>query len=173
MKTREQPPLRQSRPAEWDMIITESGAGIPNDATAGLFGNATESGPFVGPPLHGLVRRVREHVPTAAVRPLAARLALTLKEVAALLALTERTLARRLEQPGSSLDTSESERLLLLDNLAQHGLAVFEDAGKFNRWLRRPLPVLEGRSPLAYLDTVTSFQVVDQLLGRLEQGVYS
>ena len=174
MKTSDQPALRSPQPAKSDRIITESGAGEFDDATAsafdsvaaGVFGSAAESG-------HGLVCRVREHVPTAAVRPLAARLALTLKEVAALLALTERTLARRLEQPDNSLDISESERLLLLDNLARHGLAVFEDAGKFNRWLRRPLPVLEGRSPLAYLDTVTSFQVIDQLLGRFEHGVYS
>lgn len=107
------------------------------------------------------------------MRPLTARLELTLKEVATLLALTERTLARRLEKPAAHLDTSESERLLLLDNLVLHGLAVFEDQGKFNRRLRRPLPVLEGRSPLAYLNTATSFQVIDQLLGRLEHGVYS
>jgi putative toxin-antitoxin system antitoxin component (TIGR02293 family) len=122
---------------------------------------------------HGLVSRVRDQVSTSAVRPLATRLELTLKEVATLLALTERTLARRLEEPDGKLDTIESERLLLLHNLAIHGLAVFEDASKFNHWLRRPLSVLDGRSPLAYLDTATSFQVVDQLLGRLEHGVYS
>jgi len=166
MKTKQLPTPHRSQPAAPDALAAKSDAGV--------FGDAVKSA-AAGQPLrgHGLVRRVRAHVPTATIRPLAARLALTLKEVATLLGLTERTLARRLEEPESYLDTTESERLLLLDNLALHGLAVFEDIDKFNRWLRRPLPVLEGLSPLAYLDTATSFQVVDQLLGRLEHGVYS
>jgi putative toxin-antitoxin system antitoxin component (TIGR02293 family) len=57
--------------------------------------------------------------------------------------------------------------------LDKHGVEVFEDQGKFNRWLRRPLPLLQQQSPLQLLDTVTGFRVVDQLLGRIAYGVYS
>ena len=64
-------------------------------------------------------------------------------------------------------------RELLLQQLAEHGVDVFEDQGKFNRWLRRPLPLLANQSPLDLLDTASGFQVVDELLGRIEYGVYS
>ncbi|WP_128546959.1 type II RES/Xre toxin-antitoxin system antitoxin [Larkinella soli] len=118
-----------------------------------------------------LIARSRSGVGHAEVRELAALLDLTIREFAVLLAMNERTMARRLVS--GSLNKVESERLLLLKALASHGLRVFEDQGKFNRWLRRPLEILDGQSPLQLLDTATGFQVVDQILGRIEYGVYS
>ena len=121
--------------------------------------------------IFALIDRARTGLPTSQLRAIGKRLALPVRELAPLLATTERTLARRLDQPGE-LNKMESERLLL-QRLAEHGVAVFEDQGKFNRWLRRPLNLLGGQSPLALLDTASGFQVVDELLGRLEYGVYS
>lgn len=118
-----------------------------------------------------LIAQSRSGVAHAEVRQLAALLELTIRELAILLSMNERTMARRLVS--GSLNKVESERLLLLKALAAHGLRVFEDQGKFNRWLRRPLEILEGQSPLQLLDTATGFQVVDQILGRIEYGVYS
>lgn len=118
-----------------------------------------------------LIAQSRSGMAHQEVRGLATLLELTIRELAALLSMNERTMARRLMS--GSLNKVESERLLLLKALAAHGLRVFEDQGKFNRWLRRPLEVLEGQSPLQLLDTATGFQVVDQILGRIEYGVYS
>lgn len=119
-----------------------------------------------------LINRARTGLPTSQLRAIGVRLALPVRELAPLLATTERTLARRLDQPGE-LNKMESERLLLLQRLTEHGVDVFEDQGKFNRWLRRPLALLGGQSPLELLDTASGFQVVDELLGRIEYGVYS
>ena len=118
-----------------------------------------------------LITQSRLGMAHAEVRQLAALLELTIREQAILLSMNERTLARRLVS--GSLNKVESERLLLLSALAVHGLRVFEDQGKFNRWLRRPLDILDAQSPLQLLDTATGFQVVDQILGRIEYGVYS
>lgn len=111
------------------------------------------------------------------VRDLAARLELTVAETAVVLATPERTFARRMSaKPAPSvppLTKVQSERLLFLTRLAAHGLAVFEDQGKFNRWLRRPLALLQNQTPLQLLDTATGFRLIDQLLGRIEYGVYS
>lgn len=111
------------------------------------------------------------------VRTLAAILDLSLTEMAAVLATSERTFARRLGTQDADkiapLTKAQSERLFLLKEVGAHGLAVFEDQGKFNRWLRRPLPLLGHQSPLQLLDTVTGFGLVNQLLGRIEHGVYS
>jgi len=102
---------------------------------------------------------------------------LTVGEMALVLATPERTFARRLgakpAEKAIPLTKVQSERLLLLNAVAAHGLAVFEDQGKFNRWLRRPLTMLQDQSPLQLLDTATGFRLIDQLLGRIEYGVYS
>lgn len=111
------------------------------------------------------------------VRQLAAKLDITLHEMAMVLATAERTFARQLSAKPSEktlvFTKNQAERLLLLQLLDKHGVEVFEDQGKFNRWLRRPLPLLQQQSPLQLLDTVTGFRVVDQLLGRIAYGVYS
>lgn len=119
-----------------------------------------------------LIGQARAGLAKAEVRDVSRQLELTVRELAPILDTTERTLARRLEGTGE-LGKSESERLLLLRQLAEHGVDVFEDQGKFNRWLRRPLPLLANQSPLDLLDTASGFQVVDELLGRIEYGVYS
>ncbi len=110
------------------------------------------------------------------LRELASRLDLTVKEIATILATPERSYARHLVKVGAaipSLTKVQAERLLLLQAVAAHGLAVFEDQGKFNRWLRRPLKLLQDQSPLQLLDTATGFRLIDQVLGRMEYGVYS
>jgi putative toxin-antitoxin system antitoxin component (TIGR02293 family) len=119
-----------------------------------------------------VVEKAREGLAFAEFERLAGLLELTAQEQAALLSMTERTLARRVAEHGT-LHPLESERLVLLQKLAEYGVEVFEDAGKFNRWLRRPLPLLGGKSPLQYLDMSTGFVVVEQVLGRLANGVYS
>lgn len=119
-----------------------------------------------------VVEKAREGLPFAEFERLAGLLELTAQEQAALLSITERTMARRVAEHGM-LHPLESERLMLLQKLAEYGVEVFDDAGKFNRWLRRPLPLLGDKSPLQYLDMSTGFAVVEQVLGRLAYGVYS
>ena len=119
-----------------------------------------------------VVEKAREGLPFAEFERLAGLLELTAQEQAALLSITERTMARRVAEHGT-LHPLESERLVLLQKLAEYGVEVFEEAGKFNRWLRRPLPLLGDKSPLQYLDMSTGFVVVEQVLGRLAYGVYS
>ncbi|RZJ57445.1 MAG: DUF2384 domain-containing protein [Hymenobacter sp.] len=129
----------------------------------------------------GFVEQVRTGWALAAgqqqVRQLAAKLDVTLHEMAMILATAERTFARQLSAKPSektlAFTKAQTERLLLLQMLDKHGVEVFEDQGKFNRWLRRPLPMLQQQSPLQLLDTVTGFRVVDQLLGRIGYGIYS
>ncbi|GAB4026044.1 type II RES/Xre toxin-antitoxin system antitoxin [Spirosoma gilvum] len=102
--------------------------------------------------------------------------------VAGLLGVTDKEMARLLNQSVATfhrqvktthLDAPTSERLLLLTRLAVYGEAVFQDKGKFTRWLRRPLRLLENRSPLDLLDSSVGVQLVEDLLGRIDYGVFS
>lgn len=102
-------------------------------------------------------------------------------QVAQLAALTDIELARILNmsvrnlhrlKADDKLARDASERLLLLTNLLQHGLDVFdEDAQTLAEWLRSPIRELNTQSPLSLLDTTTGFGLVDDVLGRIEHGI--
>ncbi len=93
------------------------------------------------------------------------------KEMAPLLNQSIATFHRQAK--AARLDAATSERLLVLGRLAQYGAKVFQDQGKFTRWLRRPLRLLGDRSPLALMDSSTGVQLVEDVLGRIEYGVFS
>ncbi|HEV7350924.1 type II toxin-antitoxin system Xre/ParS family antitoxin [Telluribacter sp.] len=120
---------------------------------------------------YGLIEQAREGVWGRDADDLALRLGLTDQEMARVLAVSLRTYHRR--KADEKLGLVASERILLFQRLAEHGKEVFEDEGKFNRWLRRPLQVLGGNSPLDLLDTTTGLSMVDTLLGRIEYGIHS
>lgn len=103
-------------------------------------------------------------------------------QIASLLAISDKEMARLLNQSVATfhrqakagrLDAATSERLLLLSQLGTYGASVFQDQAKFTRWLRRPLRLLGERSPLDLLDSLTGIQLVDDILGRIEYGVFS
>ena len=102
-------------------------------------------------------------------------------EVAGLAGLTDLEMARVLNmsdrnlhriKPDQRLSRDASERLLLLANLLQHGLDVFDqDAETLADWLRSPIRELNRQSPLHLLDTTTGFGLADDVLGRIEHGI--
>ncbi|HLL95094.1 MAG TPA: MbcA/ParS/Xre antitoxin family protein, partial [Spirosoma sp.] len=62
--------------------------------------------------------------------------------------------------------------LLLLANLLQHGLDVFDDDPEtLAEWLRSSIRELNSQSPLSLMDTTTGFGLVDDVLGRIEHGI--
>ncbi|WP_018621518.1 type II RES/Xre toxin-antitoxin system antitoxin [Spirosoma luteum] len=102
--------------------------------------------------------------------------------IAGLLSISDKEMARLLNQSTATfhrqakvgrLDALTSERLLVLGRLATYGSAVFQDQAKFSRWLRRPLRLLVDRSPLDLMDSPTGIQLVEDILGRIEYGVFS
>ncbi|MUL38989.1 antitoxin Xre/MbcA/ParS toxin-binding domain-containing protein [Gloeocapsopsis dulcis] len=50
---------------------------------------------------------------------------------------------------------------------------VFEDEQVAKNWLKRPNQALGGETPLGLLDTETGAEQVNQVLTRIEYGVYS
>lgn len=125
-------------------------------------------------PMVGLtiVEQARQGVTTKQVDQLAQLLQLSLRELATLLQIAERTL-HRFRREGS-LDEQSSERLLLLESLAAHGLLVFDNqSDALANWLRYPLRELKNQTPFQLLTTISGFGLVDDVLTRIEYGVYS
>ena len=93
-----------------------------------------------GFPTDDLILQARRKLPRTQVDQIAALAGLTKKEMARILGVTERNLYN---QHQGDLSVPLSERLLLLEELLGHGLAVFDGRqSAFYEWLRTPLAEL-------------------------------
>lgn len=90
-----------------------------------------------GFPTTDLIPQARQKLPRSRIDEVATLGGLTKKEIALVLGITERNLYN---QHQGDLSVPVSERLLLLDKLFRHGLAVFDEhQSAFYDWLRTPL----------------------------------
>ena len=99
------------------------------------------------------------------------RFGLTRPEVSAVLRLPPRTMARRKRE--GRLDPDESDRLLPLARIAAEAARILGDEEAAVGWLRDPNVALGGEMPMALLRTDIGARQVEQILGRIEYGVYS
>lgn len=102
---------------------------------------------------------------------LAEKLSFTMNEISRVLHVSERTLQRYNAEDRLSPDISE--RALMLANLYERGVEVFENADNFTDWLRTPLPAFSDQKPIQLLDTSFGFQLILDELGRIEHGVFA
>jgi len=102
---------------------------------------------------------------------LARRLGVSEARLAQVTGIAPTTLTRR--KRAGALNPDESEHVLRLAALLERATQVFEDEGDAADWLRTPNLALGGATPLALADTELGAREVDDLLGRLEHGVYS
>ena len=93
---------------------------------------------------------------------------------AAILGCSERTWWRaRGGPPEVVLPAAASDRLLRTLRVLTHAGAVFDGKADARAWMSSPNAALGGASPLALLDTAEGVRLVDEVLTRLEFGVYA
>jgi putative toxin-antitoxin system antitoxin component (TIGR02293 family) len=119
-----------------------------------------------------LIRRVEEGLPFRVVERLRRNMALTTEQFADLIQVKPRTLSRRKEE--GRLQPDESDRALRASRLFGKALELFEgDAEAARDWLSSEQPALGGAVPLSVARTELGAREVEQLIGRLEHGVFS
>lgn len=91
--------------------------------------------------------------------------------LASLTGIAPTTLSRR--KRAGALAQDESERVLRLAWLLEHATRTFGDEADAADWLRSTNVALGGFVPLDLADTELGAREVDDLLGRIEHGVYS
>lgn len=96
---------------------------------------------------------------------------LSSKDLGAVLAVPERTLARRKRQ--RRLRPDESDRLVRLARIAAHAEDVLGSREKASAWLHEPNRALGNDAPVTRLDTDLGVRQVDSVLGRIAHGVHS
>ncbi len=88
------------------------------------------------------------------------------------LVVPKRTLARRRSE-NELLTVEETDKALRLKRIATLAEQVFGNRIKANRWLRKPKRSLGGETPLAFLASENGARVVEEMLGRIEHGIYA
>jgi len=114
---------------------------------------------------------LRKGFPFAAFEALSFKLEVSGRELADLLGVAYRTLARR--RTSRHLMPIESDRLYriaLVTLLATETLGSLEKA---KAWLRRENRALGGQAPISLLDTEIGERRVEDTLNRISHGVYS
>jgi putative toxin-antitoxin system antitoxin component (TIGR02293 family) len=111
-------------------------------------------------------------LPSLALKQVAAALGLQPAKVSPMVNITKKTMERRLKDK-AKLKPDESERVARLMRVIARATDVLEDEGNARQWLNRPLKVLGGLTPLALSATEPGAREVEQVLGRLEQGVFA
>ncbi|MFU8847663.1 MAG: antitoxin Xre/MbcA/ParS toxin-binding domain-containing protein [Opitutales bacterium] len=117
------------------------------------------------------VGRILAGLPVEEFDALRSMLGLSVEEMAAKIGISVATLSRRRakKQP---LDRDHSDRLMRYARLYWMAVDYFGEPATARDWLARPARGLGGHSPLEFAETEMGAREVEDLIGRLEQGVY-
>lgn len=118
-----------------------------------------------------MVRRIREGLPIDELQALCELLSCSEDALAKWLGISKATLHRR--KKAGFLDSSESERIVRVVRLFARAEDVLDSKEAAREWLKSPARSLGGETPLDYTDTEVGAREVENLLGRIEHGVFS
>jgi putative toxin-antitoxin system antitoxin component (TIGR02293 family) len=118
-----------------------------------------------------LVERVQSGLSIEELDYLQASLDIPIESLAPKLGISRATLHRR--KGAGRLHREESDRVLRFARLMGKAIEVFETKENARKWLGSPQTGLGGAVPLDYAETEVGAREVEDLLGRIEYGVYS
>lgn len=104
-------------------------------------------------------------------RELRKLLAIPEEELGRYLGISPATLHRR--KKSGHLETPESERIVRFARLFGQSMEVLESPDAAREWLKTSNPGTAGETPLSYADTEFGAREVENLLGRIDHGVFS
>ena len=119
-----------------------------------------------------LIHLVQQGIPFKMLTSMSAQTGIPTRELAVVLEIPERTLARR--HVAGRLGRDESERFLRVARVVGKAVRLFEgNVGAAVAWLKTPQKALSYNTPLSYGRFEIGAQEVENLIGRLEHGVFS
>lgn len=106
-----------------------------------------------------------------ALSNLAKYFSFSIKQIAQLLPVTERTIQRY--TPDKPFNPIVSEQILQIAEVAAKGSEVFDSRDKFLSWMNFPNKALDDKTPMSLLKSKFGTEMVLDELGRIEHGVFS
>lgn len=141
-----------------------SGRGIVECFVHGAMGATVIASPL-------LIEALRAGLPVQELDELRKSLDLPMEKLVPMLGISKATLHRR--KTAGRLDLSESDRVVRYARLLGTAVEVLESVENARLWLTSPQVGLGGAVPLEYAETEVGAREVEDLLGRIEYGVYS
>jgi len=118
-----------------------------------------------------LIEVLRLGLPIQELQDLQASLDVPMDKLFPMLGISKATLHRR--KANGRLDQAESDRVVRFAKLMGRAIEVMESEDNARQWLTSPQFGLGGAVPLEYAETEVGAREVEDLLGRIEYGVYS
>lgn len=118
-----------------------------------------------------IISAVQDGLEIGEMENLRSVLGLPLEDFATKLGISKATLHRRKAE--GRLDPAESDRVVRFARLMGRAVEVMESEDNARKWLNSPQVGLGGAVPLNYAETEVGAREVEDLLGRIEYGVYS
>ena len=118
-----------------------------------------------------IVERLREGFKMREFRLLQDLLKISEEELGRYLGISPATLHRR--KKAGHLETPESERIVRFARLFGIVMEVLETKDATREWLKALNPGTAGEAPLSYADTEFGAREVENLIGRIDHGVFS
>jgi putative toxin-antitoxin system antitoxin component (TIGR02293 family) len=140
---------------------------LPKVKNKDLANEMSENATFAQTPL---VERLRKGFPMKEFRLLQDLLKIPEEELGRYLGISPATLHRR--KKSGSLETPESERVVRFARLFGICMEVFETQEAAREWLKSANPGTAGEAPLSYADTEFGAREVENLIGRIDHGVF-
>jgi putative toxin-antitoxin system antitoxin component (TIGR02293 family) len=119
-----------------------------------------------------LIEVLQVGLPVRELTDLQAGLAVPMEKLAPMLGISKATFHRR-KGAGERLGSAESDRVVRFARLLGKAIKVFGDREDARQWLGSPQFGLGNAVPLDYAKTEVGAREVENLLGRIEYGVYS
>ena len=154
---------RKSTPKKFPMTCDHSGTGVVRSFIHRPSGKVAASALLIESQKAGLA--VQE------LEVLRSSLDVPMERLAPMLGISKATLHRR--KAAGHLDQVESDRVVRFARLMGKAVEVLENEQNARQWLNSPQYGLGGAVPLEYAETEVGAREVEDLLGRIEHGVYS
>lgn len=125
-------------------------------------------------PLHNMydfIELSRNGITKKALLHLSKTIDFDLKELANVLHMSERTIQRY--DLNKALSSEVSAKALQLAKLYAKGENVFGDLERFKSWIEYPNTALGMKRPKELLDTTFGFQLLNEELIRIENGIFA
>ena len=143
--------------------VKKAGVGVVKSLIHGPTGKTVSSS--------SLIQAVQTGLPVQELDDLQATLAVPLEKLVPKLGISKATLHRR--KASGKLDPAESDRVVRFARLVGKAVEVMESEENARKWLASAQVGLGGAVPLDYAETEVGAREVEDLLGRIEYGVYS
>jgi putative toxin-antitoxin system antitoxin component (TIGR02293 family) len=120
--------------------------------------------------VNNLIAIIKEGLPVTEFETLSLHLGIPECRLVTTVNIDPRTLTRRKKEGRFKPD--ESERVLRIARLYDRAVEVLGDSSAAQVWFRSSVKGLGNKTPLDFADTELGAKEVENLLGRIEDGVY-